>query len=60
MKIGDKFEIEVGGRRVVCTNPGVRAVLKAQEECMLPNGQISLLRYVEYIGARWTEGFQPT
>lgn len=53
--VGDKHEVEINGKRLILTNPGVRAVLKAQEECLQPNGQISILRYVEMICSRWVE-----
>ncbi|MEM3554209.1 MAG: hypothetical protein QXU79_00090 [Candidatus Micrarchaeaceae archaeon] len=48
-------EITVGGKKVRMVDPGVRAVLRAQEDCLMPNGQLSLSRYVEYIGQRWCE-----
>lgn len=53
--VGERVEVEVAGRRLTFVNPGVRAVLRAQEECVLPNGQLSVLRYVEHICARWVE-----
>lgn len=52
--VGEWRQVEIGGRKVSLLNPGVSAVLKAQEECLGASGQVSPSRLISYIGSRWT------
>lgn len=53
--VGETREIRIGGRTLKVRNPGTRAVMEAQEECMGPGGRLSPSKYIALIGSRWTE-----